>query len=71
MSAGSKTNPGGYGNDDSLEQFEISDNRTAAEVSNFLYKFGYDTIWKDWDIAYDSQNHTPHRVEPGLSGITV
>ena len=49
MSAGSKTNPGGYGEDDSLEQFEISDGRSVSEVSKYLNSTGYDVVWKDWD----------------------
>ena len=35
MSAGSKTNPGGYGEDsDSLEQFSISDERSLPNIQN-------------------------------------
>ena len=54
MSAGSKTNPGGYGEDDSLEQFEISDERSVSEVSSYLKNAGYDVVWKDWDVSYDN-----------------
>ena len=56
MSAGSKTNPGGYGEDESLEQFEISDSRSVSEVSLQLQQSGYDVIWKDWDLSYDQSN---------------
>lgn len=50
MSAGSKTNPGGYSVDaDSLEQFEISDDRTPEEVAMMIYSNGYQAVWKDWD----------------------
>ncbi len=50
MSAGSKTNPGGYVVDtDSLEQFEISDKRSAEEIAAFITNSGYDVVWKDWD----------------------
>lgn len=58
MSAGSKTNPGGYsvektsvpGNvKSSLEQFEISDERSPGEISAMLQQNGYETVWKDWD----------------------
>lgn len=57
MSAGSKTNPGGYaeGDDSSLEQFEIDDNRSPAEVAAMLRAAGYDTVWKDWDVAYEAR----------------
>ena len=54
MSAGSKTNPGGYaGEEDSLEQFSTSDERSASEVRTMLREKGYDPIWKDWDPSYD------------------
>lgn len=53
MSAGSKTNPGGYSVDkDSLEQFEISDNRSTPEIYHLIQEAGYDPVWKDWDKAY-------------------
>ncbi len=54
MSAGSRTNPGGYANGpDSLEQFAIDDDRSPAEVAAFLRTLGYDPVWKDWDATYD------------------
>ena len=54
MSAGSKTNPGGYGEDsDSLEQFSISDERSPFQISKMLKEKGYDPVWKDWDHSYD------------------
>jgi 2-iminoacetate synthase len=55
MSAASKTNPGGYaqGNDSSLEQFEISDDRSVAEVAQMLESNGFQPVWKDWDKSYD------------------
>ena len=50
MSAGSKTNPGGYSVEpESLEQFEIDDSRTVAEVKCMIEKSGYKPIWKDWE----------------------
>jgi len=50
MSAGSKTNPGGYSAaKDSLEQFEISDERSVQEVCQMIHKAGYDPVFKDWD----------------------
>lgn len=53
MSAGSTTNPGGYGSDtESLEQFEISDERSAAEVAAMLRNKGFEPVWKDWDPVY-------------------
>ncbi len=56
MSAGSRTNPGGYASaPDSLEQFEISDDRSPAEVAAMLRAQGYEPIWKDWDATFDGQ----------------
>jgi 2-iminoacetate synthase len=52
MSAGSKTNPGGYAvAPESLEQFEIADERTAAEIAHMIRRQGYEPVWKDWDPA--------------------
>jgi 2-iminoacetate synthase len=56
MSAGSRTNPGGYASaPDSLEQFAIDDQRSPAEVAAFLRTHGYEPVWKDWDPTYDGQ----------------
>ena len=53
ISAGSKTNPGGYAVDaQSLEQFEISDERSPNEVSAMIRKQGYEPVWKDWDRTF-------------------
>jgi 2-iminoacetate synthase len=53
ISAGSKTNPGGYTVAlQSLEQFEISDERSPAEIARVIRSKGYEPVWKDWDAAY-------------------
>ncbi len=53
MSAGSKTNPGGYSVDqDSLAQFEICDNRSTEEIHRLIKSKGYDPIWTDWHASY-------------------
>ena len=53
MSAGSCTAPGGYGEENhDAEQFSISDQRSPAEVENFLKSHGYEAVWKDWDGAF-------------------
>lgn len=50
ISAGSKTNPGGYVvAPESLEQFEISDERSPAEIARLIAAAGYEAVWKDWD----------------------
>jgi len=58
ISAGSKTDPGGYSNDkEALEQFEISDERTPQEIEKMIKKQGFEVVWKDWDIAYQKSEH--------------
>ena len=58
ISAGSKTNPGGYAVDpESLEQFAISDERTPNEIAIMLKQQGYEPIWKDWDLALMTTGH--------------
>jgi 2-iminoacetate synthase len=50
MSAGSKTNPGGYNVEPtSLDQFEISDSRTPQEIAELISSNNYEPVWKDWD----------------------
>jgi len=50
MSAGSKTNPGGYVTDvESLEQFEIDDDRSPAQIVQMVNHQGYKAVWKDWE----------------------
>ncbi|MCJ7729118.1 MAG: 2-iminoacetate synthase ThiH [Sedimentisphaerales bacterium] len=53
MSAGSKTNPGGYsGQVGAVEQFEIDDSRTPAQIASMLQANGLEPVWKDWDSAF-------------------
>lgn len=54
MSAGSKTEPGGYvSTPEALEQFEVSDSRTPMQVAAEIAALGYEPVWKDWDRRYD------------------
>ena len=54
MSAESHTDPGGYAcYPNSLEQFEISDNRKAGEVERDLRALGLEPVWKNWDRVFD------------------
>ncbi len=32
-------------------QFQIADERSAAEVASLLRRLGYEPVWKDWDGA--------------------
>ena len=54
MSAGSKTDPGGYSVEpESLEQFTVSDERTPKDVAARIRELGYEVVWKDWDKIFD------------------
>ena len=54
MSAESKTEPGGYYTyPQALEQFHVSDERTAVEVERALKSLGREPVWKDWDASFD------------------
>lgn len=54
MSAGSKTDPGGYRTyPQSLEQFAVSDERTPAQVAEAISRNGYEPVWKDWDRIFE------------------
>lgn len=53
LSAESKTNPGGYVVEpQSLEQFEISDERSTEAVAKMLQNAGKDVVWKDWEQGF-------------------
>jgi len=50
MSAGSSTEPGGYGHpEENLKQFEIEDTRSATTVATVIQQKGFEPIWKDWE----------------------
>jgi len=53
LSAGSKTNPGGYEThqEASGEQFMVNDTRTVEEVASAIRKKGYYPVFKDWDVS--------------------
>ena len=49
ISAGSKTQPGGYSNGiNNLEQFEITDDRHPYQIAEVISSKGYEPVWKDW-----------------------
>jgi 2-iminoacetate synthase len=52
LSAGSKTDPGGYAvYRHELEQWAINDDRSPAEILSSVKKQGYEVVWKDWDLS--------------------
>jgi 2-iminoacetate synthase len=60
ISAGSKTNPGGYSQTGSGEQFETNDKRTPAEIAEMLKSKGLEPVWKDWDRAFLQSQFANH-----------
>lgn len=52
ISAGSKTNPGGYTDDTSNEQFSVSDSRDINEMISVVKNKGYDPVLKDWESSF-------------------
>lgn len=53
MSAGSRTEPGGYTKPGEAEkQFSIADERSPEEVARMLDAKGLEPVWKDWDRAF-------------------
>lgn len=54
MSAGSRTEPGGYTHpSEELEQFEVCDSRSPEEVDAAIRRVGYQPVYKDWDAVFD------------------
>jgi 2-iminoacetate synthase len=51
MSAGSRTNPGGYSAPEShdSEQFTIDDARPPAAIAAMIAAHGHEPVWKDFD----------------------
>lgn len=53
ISAGSRTNPGGYSQSDrGSGQFEVCDRRSPQQVAAMLARHGLEPVWKDWDCAF-------------------
>ena len=56
MSAGARTEPGGYTQETKGEaQFKISDERSPEAVAAMLKAKGFDPVWKDWDAIFLSR----------------
>lgn len=59
ISAGSKTNPGGYSlQDDSENQFDISDTRDLEKMMEVVRSKGYDPVIKDWEQSFKKSENT-------------
>ncbi|NDW19192.1 2-iminoacetate synthase ThiH [Dysgonomonas sp. 216] len=52
LSAGSKTDPGGYAvYKQELEQFVVNDDRAPEDILQAVKGQGYEVVWKDWDLS--------------------
>jgi 2-iminoacetate synthase len=62
MSAGSRTQPGGYAHPEQHdgEQFSIEDDRTPEEVARMIAERGYEPVWKDFDRQFISTSGGKH-----------
>ena len=57
ISAGSKTSPGGYScPEGAVEQFQVDDDRSPAQVAAMIARAGFEPVWKDWDSAFANQD---------------
>ncbi len=65
MSAGSRTEPGGYAHaGEAGGQFEVDDTRSPAQVASAVVRLGYEPVWKDWDAGFlDPGAKKKHRKE--------
>jgi 2-iminoacetate synthase len=53
ISAGSRTNPGGYASEkEAAEQFVVADDRSPAQVAAVIEQSGHEPVWKDWDAGF-------------------
>lgn len=53
ISAGSKTQPGGYSvSEEHLEQFEISDKRSPKDMAQLIHQQRLTPVWKDWSNGF-------------------
>lgn len=57
ISAGSKTQPGGYAQTtNALAQFDIDDDRSPAHMAKIVANTGLEVVWKDWEPGFSLTN---------------
>jgi 2-iminoacetate synthase len=55
ISAGSKTQPGGYADQtETLSQFDIDDERSPKQMAKVVSAAGLEVVWKDWDSSFSA-----------------
>lgn len=64
MSAGSRTEPGGYSSHAALEQFAVDDSRTPAEVCEALRRAGREPLWYNSDASFERSLRTSPATAP-------
>ncbi|MCB0319818.1 MAG: 2-iminoacetate synthase ThiH [Bdellovibrionales bacterium] len=68
MSAGSKTDPGGYAvRRNALQQFSTSDERSPSEVAKSIEARGYEPVWKDWDLSLMGVEQSVYSTAPAVN----
>lgn len=66
MSAGSRTEPGGYSQaGDAEEQFKVIDDRSPEQVAGDVAMRGYEPVWKDWDASFLEKPESKAKREHG------
>jgi len=75
MSAGSRTEPGGYLHPaEAGAQFAVEDQRPPEEVAQVIRRAGYEPVWKDWDremisgLKPEAENYASHRQREAQRG---
>jgi 2-iminoacetate synthase len=62
MSAGSRTEPGGYSHPaEAGAQFAVEDQRSPEMVAQVIRQTGYEPVWKDWDREMTSGGKPENR----------
>ena len=70
MSAGSRTEPGGYLHPvEEGAQFSVEDDRTPAIVAETIRQAGYEPLWKDWDYQMHESNSRQAATTPRVSTL--
>lgn len=71
MSAGSSTEPGGYGEPgEAGAQFELEDRRSPAGIASRLRELGYEAVFKDWDLMTDAVDGRLNSVDGRINSTT-
>lgn len=71
MSAGSRTEPGGYLHPaEDGAQFLVNDHRRPEEVAEAIRRAGYEPVWKDWDFVMHEKSEDADYRQRDAQGHT-